>query len=89
MPTARKRLFPTTRTKFPTVGSKVPTAKPTVAAVKGNRGKAVKASACWIWKPKQNQPDQGSNLNGVSVIPQDNIDDKGYFIPTARVFSRC
>ncbi|GKC79959.1 putative ribonuclease H-like domain-containing protein [Tanacetum coccineum] len=59
---------PTARTKVPTVGSKVPTAKPTVAAVKGNRGKAVKASACWIWKPKQNQLDQGSNLNGVSVI---------------------
>ncbi|GJU60025.1 ribonuclease H-like domain-containing protein [Tanacetum coccineum] len=69
---------PTARTKVPTVGSKVPTAKPTVAAVKGNRGKAVKASACWIWKPKQNQLDQGSKLNGVSGIPQDNIDDKGY-----------
>ncbi|GKE74453.1 hypothetical protein Tco_1536494, partial [Tanacetum coccineum] len=40
--------IPTARTKFPTVGSKVPTAKPTAAAVKGNRGKAVKASACWI-----------------------------------------
>ncbi|GJV04337.1 uncharacterized mitochondrial protein-like protein [Tanacetum coccineum] len=70
---------PTARTKVPTVGSKVPTAKPTVAAVKGNRGKAVKASACWIWRPKQNQLDQGSNLNGVSGIPQDNIDDKGYW----------
>ncbi|GJZ19130.1 hypothetical protein Tco_0555720 [Tanacetum coccineum] len=56
------------RTKVPTVGSKVPTAKPTVAAVKGNRDKAVKALACWIWRPKQNQLDQGSNLNGVSVI---------------------
>ncbi|GKE33491.1 putative ribonuclease H-like domain-containing protein [Tanacetum coccineum] len=31
---------PTARTKFPTVGSKIPTAKPIVAAVKGNRGKA-------------------------------------------------
>ncbi|GJS73573.1 putative ribonuclease H-like domain-containing protein [Tanacetum coccineum] len=59
---------PTARTKFPTVGSKVSTTKPTVVAVKGNRGKAVKASACWIWKPKRNQPEQGSNLNGVSVI---------------------
>ncbi|GKC44415.1 putative ribonuclease H-like domain-containing protein [Tanacetum coccineum] len=66
---------PTARTKVPTVGSKVPTAKPTVVAVKGNRGKAVKASTCWIWRPKQNQLDQGSNLNGVS----DNIDDKGYW----------
>ncbi|GKD70928.1 hypothetical protein Tco_1325018, partial [Tanacetum coccineum] len=48
-----KVCVPTARTKFPTVGSKVPTAKPTVAAVKGNRGKA--------------------------GIPQDNIDDKGYW----------
>ncbi|GJR74779.1 uncharacterized mitochondrial protein-like protein [Tanacetum coccineum] len=63
------------QTKFPTVGLKVPTAKPTIAADNGNRGKVVKASACWIWKPKQNQPDQGSNLNGVSGIPQDNTDD--------------
>ncbi|GJT39402.1 putative ribonuclease H-like domain-containing protein [Tanacetum coccineum] len=70
---------PTATTKFPTVGLKVPTTKPTVVAVKGNRGKAVKASACWIWKPKQNQPDQGSNLNGVPGIPQDNINDKGYW----------
>ncbi|GJW61226.1 ribonuclease H-like domain-containing protein [Tanacetum coccineum] len=44
---------PTVRTKNPTVGLKVPTAKPTVAAAKGNKGKAVKASARWIWKPKQ------------------------------------
>ncbi|GJR13482.1 putative ribonuclease H-like domain-containing protein [Tanacetum coccineum] len=58
------------RTKFPTIGLKVPTVKPTVAADKGNKGKAVKASACWIWKPKQNQPDQGSNLTGVSVVSQ-------------------
>ncbi|GKB06302.1 ribonuclease H-like domain-containing protein [Tanacetum coccineum] len=63
----------------PTARTKDPTAKPTVVAIKGNRGKAVKASACWIWRPKQNQVDQGSNLNGVSGIPQDNIDDKGYW----------
>ncbi|GKD54846.1 hypothetical protein Tco_1288233 [Tanacetum coccineum] len=67
-----KAWVPTVRTKFPTVGSKVPTAKPTFVADKGNKGKDVKASACWIWKPKQNQ---GSNLNGVS----ENIDDKGYW----------
>nr|GEV94581.1 putative ribonuclease H-like domain-containing protein [Tanacetum cinerariifolium] len=36
---------PTVRPKIPTVGSKFPTAKPTVAADKGNKGKAVKASA--------------------------------------------
>nr|GEU75794.1 hypothetical protein [Tanacetum cinerariifolium] len=35
---------PTIRPKIPTVGSKVPSVKPTVAADKGNKGKAVKAS---------------------------------------------
>nr|GFA53176.1 hypothetical protein [Tanacetum cinerariifolium] len=39
---------PTVRPKIPTVGSKVPAAKPTVAADKGNKGKAVKALARWI-----------------------------------------
>ncbi|GKC62380.1 ribonuclease H-like domain-containing protein [Tanacetum coccineum] len=53
--------------KVPTVRTKVPIVKPTVAADLGNKGKAVKASACWIWKPKQNSLNQGSNLNGVSV----------------------
>ncbi|GJU80936.1 putative ribonuclease H-like domain-containing protein [Tanacetum coccineum] len=69
--------FEQEKTKVPIVGSKVPTAKPTVAAVKGNRGKAVKAPACWIWRPKQNQLDQGLNVN--HGIPQDNINDKGYW----------
>ncbi|GJS62891.1 ribonuclease H-like domain-containing protein [Tanacetum coccineum] len=58
---------PTGRTKIPTVGSNVPTANPTGAADLGNKGKAVKASACWIWKPKENTSGQGSNFNGVTV----------------------
>nr|GEV42018.1 putative ribonuclease H-like domain-containing protein [Tanacetum cinerariifolium] len=58
---------PTVRPKILTAGSKVPTAKPTVVTDKGNKGKAVKASASWIWKPKQTSFDQGSNFNGVSV----------------------
>nr|GEU29420.1 hypothetical protein [Tanacetum cinerariifolium] len=57
----------TVRPKIPTVGSKVLAAKPTIVADKGNKGKAVKASARWIWKPKQNSSCQGSNFNGVSV----------------------
>ncbi|GJT57210.1 hypothetical protein Tco_0992264 [Tanacetum coccineum] len=69
---------PTVRTKNPTVGLKVPTAKPTVAAAKGNKGKAVKASARWIWKPKQISG-EGSNVNGVSGKPLDNINDKGFW----------
>ncbi|GJZ93144.1 hypothetical protein Tco_0665209 [Tanacetum coccineum] len=72
----KKNWVATVKTKFPTVGSKVHTAKPTVAANKRNKGKAVKALACWILKHKQNQ---SSNLNGVSSIPQENIDDKGYW----------
>ncbi|GKA37887.1 putative ribonuclease H-like domain-containing protein, partial [Tanacetum coccineum] len=70
---------PTDRSKIPTVGSKVPTAKPTVAADLGNKGKAVKASTHWIWKPKENTSSQGLNFNGVSGILQDKIDDKGYW----------
>ncbi|GJS55651.1 retrovirus-related pol polyprotein from transposon TNT 1-94 [Tanacetum coccineum] len=66
---------PTGRTKIPIVGSNVPTTKPTGAANLGNKGKAVKASARWIWKPKENTSSQGSNFNGVSG----NIDDKGYW----------
>nr|GEX64076.1 putative ribonuclease H-like domain-containing protein [Tanacetum cinerariifolium] len=31
------------------------------------RGKAVKASACWIWRPKQNTTEKGLNYNGVSL----------------------
>ncbi|GKC84861.1 ribonuclease H-like domain-containing protein [Tanacetum coccineum] len=69
---------PSVRTKNLTVGLKVPTAKPTVAAAKGNKGKAVKASAHWIWKPKQISG-EGSNVNGVSGKPLDNIDDKGFW----------
>nr|GEV62749.1 hypothetical protein [Tanacetum cinerariifolium] len=35
--------------------------------VRGNKGKVVKALACWIWTPKQNTTKQGPNCNGVSV----------------------
>nr|GEU65302.1 putative ribonuclease H-like domain-containing protein [Tanacetum cinerariifolium] len=33
----------------------------------GNKGKAVKASACWIWRPKQNTTEKGPNCNSVSL----------------------
>nr|GFA12661.1 hypothetical protein [Tanacetum cinerariifolium] len=62
---------------FPTVDSKVSTAKSTFTAGMGNKGKAVKASACWIWRPKQNTIDKGLNSN--SGNSQNNIDDKGYW----------
>nr|GEX50341.1 hypothetical protein [Tanacetum cinerariifolium] len=65
--------------KFPTVDSKFSTAKSTFTADLGIKGKAVKASACWIWRPKQNTTDKGLNCNGVSGNSHNNIDDKGYW----------
>nr|GEX86583.1 hypothetical protein [Tanacetum cinerariifolium] len=53
--------------KIPTFDSKFPNAKSTLTADLGNKGKAVKALACWIWRPKKNTSEQGSNCNGVSV----------------------
>nr|GEZ44670.1 putative ribonuclease H-like domain-containing protein [Tanacetum cinerariifolium] len=40
---------------------------PKVRGNQRNKGKAVKASACLIWRPKQNTSEQGLNCNGVSV----------------------
>nr|GFA63407.1 putative ribonuclease H-like domain, reverse transcriptase, RNA-dependent DNA polymerase [Tanacetum cinerariifolium] len=53
---------------FPTVDSKVSTAKSTFTVGLGNKGKVVKASACWIWRPKQNTTEDGPNSNSISVI---------------------
>nr|GEY04966.1 ribonuclease H-like domain-containing protein [Tanacetum cinerariifolium] len=53
--------------KFPTVDSKFSTAKLTFTADLGNKGKAVKALACWIWRPKQDTTKKGPNCNGLSV----------------------
>ncbi|GJU04371.1 reverse transcriptase domain-containing protein [Tanacetum coccineum] len=77
--TSKNPRVPTDRTKVSTVSSKVPTAEPTVATNKGNKRKAVKALARWIWRPKQDTSNQGSNANGVSGKPLDNIDDKGFW----------
>nr|GEW31946.1 reverse transcriptase domain-containing protein [Tanacetum cinerariifolium] len=65
--------------KFPTVDLKFPTAKSTFTADLENKGKAVKALACWIWRPKQNTTEQGLNCNGVSGNLHNNIDDKRYW----------
>ncbi|GJR00057.1 hypothetical protein Tco_0523041 [Tanacetum coccineum] len=54
---------PTGRTKIPTVGSNVPTAKPTGAADLRNNGKAIKALARWICKPKENTSGQGTDIS--------------------------
>nr|GEU66488.1 reverse transcriptase domain-containing protein [Tanacetum cinerariifolium] len=48
------RKFPTANRKFSTVNTKFPTAD------MGKKGNVVKASACWIWKPKQNSTAKGN-----------------------------
>nr|GEV77360.1 ribonuclease H-like domain-containing protein [Tanacetum cinerariifolium] len=60
--------------KIPIVGSKIPTTKPAVAADKGNKGKAFKALARWIWKPKQTSSGQDFKL----------VDDKHVLLRTPR-----
>nr|GFB14222.1 hypothetical protein [Tanacetum cinerariifolium] len=57
--------------KFPTGNTKFSTAD------MGNKGKAIKASACWIWKPLQNLSNKGPNSNCGNS--QNHIDDKGYW----------
>ncbi|GJZ46943.1 putative ribonuclease H-like domain-containing protein [Tanacetum coccineum] len=52
-------------------GTRVNTArsKAILSAVKGNKGNAVKASACWVWRPKHKILDHGN--------PQQDLKDKG------------
>nr|GEU53382.1 putative reverse transcriptase domain-containing protein [Tanacetum cinerariifolium] len=54
--------------RFPTVDLKFSTIKTTFSADCGNKGKAVKSSACWIWRPIQNTTEKCPNYNSVSVI---------------------
>nr|GFC22560.1 hypothetical protein [Tanacetum cinerariifolium] len=63
--------FPTASRKFPAGSSKYSTAD------MGMKGKAIKPSACWFWKPSQNLSNKGPNNNSGSS--QNNIDDKGYW----------
>ncbi|GJZ88769.1 hypothetical protein Tco_0660551, partial [Tanacetum coccineum] len=50
-------------------GIRVNTARPkaVLGAVKGNKGNAVKASACWVWRPKHKVLDHVSRNNGASM----------------------
>ncbi|GKF14723.1 hypothetical protein Tco_0056185 [Tanacetum coccineum] len=55
----------------PIKGTRVNTARPKAvfSVVKENKGNAVKASACWVWKPKHKVLDHGN--------PQQDLKDKG------------
>nr|GEZ93814.1 putative ribonuclease H-like domain-containing protein [Tanacetum cinerariifolium] len=72
------RNFPTANRKFPTASRKFPTSSTKCSTANiGIKGKAVKPSVCWFWKPSQNLSNEGpKNNNGSS---QNNIDDKGYW----------
>ncbi|GKD30509.1 ribonuclease H-like domain-containing protein [Tanacetum coccineum] len=50
-------------------GTRVNTARPkaVLSVVKGNKGNAVKASACWVWRPKHKILDHVSRNNGASM----------------------
>ncbi|GJU77179.1 ribonuclease H-like domain-containing protein [Tanacetum coccineum] len=50
-------------------GTKVNTARPkaVLSAVNGNKGNAIKASACWVWRPKHKVLDHVSRNNGASM----------------------
>ncbi|GKA58939.1 ribonuclease H-like domain-containing protein [Tanacetum coccineum] len=52
-------------------GTMVNTARPkaVLSAIKGNKGNVVKASACWVWRPKHKVLDHGN--------PQQDLKDKG------------
>nr|GEX14608.1 hypothetical protein [Tanacetum cinerariifolium] len=63
------RKFPTVNRKLPTVNRKFHTGNTKFSTTDmGNKGKAIKASACWIWKPLQNLSNKGPNSNSVSVM---------------------
>nr|GEV47702.1 hypothetical protein [Tanacetum cinerariifolium] len=79
------RNFSTVNRKFPTANRKFPTGDTKFSTPDmGKKGKVVKPSACWFWKPLQNLSNKGPNSNSVSVMfkkytSQNNIDDKGYW----------
>ncbi|GKC56606.1 putative ribonuclease H-like domain-containing protein [Tanacetum coccineum] len=62
-------------------GIRVNTARPkaVLSVVKGNKGNVVKASACWVWRPKHKILDYVSRNNGASMSFKrfDYIDAKG------------
>ncbi|GJU38689.1 ribonuclease H-like domain-containing protein [Tanacetum coccineum] len=69
-------------------GTKVNTARPkaVLSAVKGNKGNAIKASACWVWRPKHKVLDHVSKNKWFIQCPrnpQQDLKDKGV------IDSRC
>nr|GFA29954.1 retrovirus-related Pol polyprotein from transposon TNT 1-94 [Tanacetum cinerariifolium] len=71
------RNFPTSNRKFPIASRKFPTGSTKFStADMGMKGKTVKPSACWVWKPSQDLSNKGLNNNRQFL---EKIDDKGYW----------
>ncbi|GKG14905.1 hypothetical protein Tco_0354505 [Tanacetum coccineum] len=72
--TVRAKNVNTARPKVNTVRSKI-----VVNAVRRNHAYAVKASACWVWKPKTKVIDHGSKHNSASITLKkfDYVDAQG------------
>nr|GEZ25157.1 ribonuclease H-like domain-containing protein [Tanacetum cinerariifolium] len=67
--------FPTANRKFPTASRKFPTGSTKCSTADiGIKGKAVKPSACWFWKPLQNL----SNKGNISYLSDYEPFDGGY-----------
>ncbi|GKB08689.1 putative ribonuclease H-like domain-containing protein [Tanacetum coccineum] len=79
--TVRRPINKKTTTKNSNFNQKVKTARPKAVlnAVKGNQVNVVKASACWVWKPKTKVIDHVSKHNSASTILKrfDYIDAQG------------
>ncbi|GJU85519.1 putative ribonuclease H-like domain-containing protein [Tanacetum coccineum] len=81
--TVRRPINNKTATKNSNFNQKVNTARPKAVlnVVKGNQVNAVKASACWVWKPKTKVIDHVSKHNSASTIkkgnPQQDLQEKG------------
>ncbi|GJZ74254.1 retrotransposon protein, putative, ty1-copia subclass [Tanacetum coccineum] len=79
--TVRRLINNKTTTKISNFNQKVNTARPKAVlnTVKGNQVNAVKASACWVWKPKTKVIDHVSKHNSALTILKrfDYIDAQG------------
>nr|GEX76529.1 hypothetical protein [Tanacetum cinerariifolium] len=76
------RNFPTANRKFPTASRKFPTGSTKgITADMGLKGKAVKPSACWFWRPLQNLSNKGYWDSGCSRHMTGNISYLSDFEP--------
>nr|GFC28638.1 putative ribonuclease H-like domain-containing protein [Tanacetum cinerariifolium] len=72
-----RRNFSTTNRKFPTASRKFPTGSTKIHTVDmGRKGKAVKPSTYWIWKPTQNLSNKGKGTIKTGKLKFENL----YFV---------